>query len=308
VGRATGGFKAAAQLFARRGLRLAATAARVAGMSPTVFAIVLATAALHAGWNAVVKGSSDKTASAVAICVAASLMAAAVLPFVAQPARASWPFIAGSVGLQTVYYMLVAAAYHRTDMSQAYPIMRGGAPLIVAALAGLAFGESLPPLGWAGVALISGGIASIALLARGGSGAGVAFALANALVIASYTLCDGFGVRRSGAPVGYTLWIFLATAAPVTAWAFWRRGRVLAGQLARRWRDGIVGGLGTMISYGAALWAMTLAPVAMVAALRETSILFATAISALVLRERVGPARIMAVALIALGAAALRLA
>jgi multidrug transporter EmrE-like cation transporter len=100
-------------------------------------------AALHAGWNAIVKGAADKTASAVAICVAAALIAAGLLPFVAQPARESWPFIAGSVALQTVYYMLVAAAYRRTDMSQAYPVMRGGAPMIVAVLSGLMFAEVL---------------------------------------------------------------------------------------------------------------------------------------------------------------------
>lgn len=277
-------------------------------MSLTVFLIVLSTAALHAGWNAIVKGSGDKTASAVAICVAAAVMAAGALPLVAQPARASWPFIAGSVCLQTVYYMLVAAAYARVDMSQAYPVMRGGAPLIVAVLAGFVFNEVLPPLGWLGVLLISGGIAGIAFLGRGGSRIGLAFALGNALVIATYTLCDGFGVRQSGAPVGYTLWIFLLTAPPVVAWAAWRRGAALISQLARHWRVGIIGGIGTMVSYGAALWAMTLAPVAMVAALRETSILFATAISAFVLGERVGPGRTAAVITVALGAALLRLA
>ena len=277
-------------------------------MSLTVFLLVLMAAALHAGWNAIVKGAADKTASAVAICVAAALIAAGLLPFVAQPARESWPFIAGSVALQTVYYMLVAAAYRRTDMSQAYPVMRGGAPMIVAVLSGLKFAEVLPPLGWVGVALISGGIASLAALGRGGSRQGLAFAALNACVIATYTICDGFGVRRSGAPVGYTLWIFLMTAPPVLIWAYWQRGAVLAGQIAARWRDGVIGGLGTMISYGVALWAMTLAPVAMVAALRETSILFATLISALILRERVGPGRVAAVGVIACGAAVLRLA
>lgn len=277
-------------------------------MSPTVFLIVLSTAALHAGWNAIVKGSADKTASAVMICVAAAVMAGAALPFVPQPARESWPFIAGSVGLQTVYYMLVAAAYSRADMSQAYPVMRGGAPLIVAVLAGTLLSEPLPPLGWLGVTLISGGIAGLALLGRGGSRAGLAFALANALVIATYTLCDGLGVRRSGAPLGYTLWIFLLTAPPVMGWSFWRRGPALARQLRPLWRVGLVGGVGTMVSYGAALWAMTQAPVAMVAALRETSILFATGISAFVLGEKVGPGRIAAVVVVALGAGLLRLA
>lgn len=300
--------KAAATAIRHPPLPAAGAGSKVPRMSATVFFIVISTAAFHAGWNAIVKGSGDKTASAVAICIAASLMAAVTLPMVAQPARPSWPFIAGSVGLQTVYYMLVAAAYSRVDMSQAYPIMRGGAPLIVAILAGLLFGEVLPPLAWFGVLLISGGIAGIAALGRSGSGAGLAFALTNALVIATYTLCDGFGVRQSSAPVGYTLWIFLLTAPPVLVWAFWRRGPALVGQLAGQWRVGLIGGVGTMVSYGAALWAMTHAPVAMVAALRETSILFATAISAFVLGEKVGLGRTAAVAVVAGGAALLRLA
>ena len=277
-------------------------------MTASVFLSVLFAAALHAGWNAIVKGAGDKLVMAAAICMAASVIAALILPFVPQPAPASWPFIGISVALQTVYYMLVAAAYGRADMSQAYPVMRGGAPMIVALVAGTIFGEVMPLAGWAGVALISAGILSLAALGRGGSRAGLIFAVMNACVIAAYTLSDGLGVRRSDSAVGYTLWIFLLTAPPVVGWAVWRRGPRLIGLTLQRWRDGVVGGLGTMISYGVALWAMTLAPVAMVAALRETSILFATIISALVLKESVGWRRVAAVLVIACGAAVLRLA
>ena len=260
---------------------------------------------MHAGWNALIKGASDTLVLAVAICIAASLMAGLVLPFVPQPAPASWPFIALSVTLQTVYYLLVAAAYGRADMSLAYPVMRGTAPMIVALVAGVVLGERLTAPGWAGVALISGGILSLAALAR--SRAGLGFAALNAGVIAAYTLSDGWGVRQSGAAVGYTLWIFLLTAPPVVIVSLVRRGPGLLAACVTEWRRAALGGIGTMLSYGVALWAMTQAPVAMVAALRETSILFATMISAFLLDEEIGPRHWAAVAVIALGAAALRL-
>lgn len=277
-------------------------------MTASVFLLVLFAAALHAGWNAIVKGSDDKFVSAVAICIAASAIAAIALPFVPQPAPESWGFIGITIVLQTAYYALVAAAYGRSDMSQVYPVMRGGAPMIVALVAGTIFGEAMPVAGWGGIGLISIGILSMAALGRGGSRAGLAFAVMNAFVIAAYTLSDGLGVRRSDTALGYTLWVFLLTAPPVVGWAVWRRGPVLISQALRQWREGVIGGFGTMISYGVALWAMTQAPVAMVAALRETSILFATVISALILKEDVGWRRVVAVLIIACGAAVLRLA
>lgn len=277
-------------------------------MTASVFFLVLFAAALHAGWNAIVKGAEDKFVSAVTICLAAAIVAVLALPFFAQPARESWPYLFASMLLQTGYYSLVAATYQRADMSLAYPIMRGTAPMIVAVVSGLAFAEQLPVAGWAGIALISGGILSMAVLGRHGSGAGVGLALINACVIATYTLNDGWGARASGAPIGYSLWVSVLTAPPVLAWALWRRGPVILRQVARGWRDGLIGGIGTMTSYGVALWAMTLAPVAIVAALRETSILFATGISALILGERVGVPRIVAVVIIASGVAVLRLA
>lgn len=278
-------------------------------MSASVFALVLMAALLHAGWNALVKGAGDKLVLATGICVAASSLAILALPFVAVPARASWPYILVSVSLQTLYYFLVAAAYGRIDMGLAYPVMRGGAPMIVAALAGFLFDEHLPPMGWAGVALISAGILSLAALARGagGSASGLWLAVANACVIACYTLSDGIGARASGAPVGYTLWIFALTAPPVVALTLRLRGRSSLRQAVEQWRPSLMGAVGTMLSYGIALWAMTKAPVAMVAALRETSILFGAVIAILFLGERASLPRLASVLLIGAGAAALRL-
>jgi drug/metabolite transporter (DMT)-like permease len=184
--------------------------------------------------------------------------------------------------------------------------MRGGAPMIVALLSGAVFGEVLTPLGWLGIALISGGIFSMAALGRG-QRAGLWLALANTCVIATYTINDGLGARASGAPIGYTLWVCLLTAPPVMLVALWLRGRAILPSLVANWPLWLLGGAGTLGSYGVALWAMTLAPVALVAALRETSILFAVAISGLFLGEVVTVRRLLAVLVIGLGAAVLRL-
>jgi len=250
-----------------------------------VFATVLFAAALHAAWNAIVKGADDKLLTTVLVAAGGVLIAVTALPFLPQPALASWPFIAGSTGFQAVYLVLVARTYRHADMSQAYPLMRGTAPLLCAGI----------------LALAVGGL-------RGGGRAGVVAALLNAVVIASYTLIDGAGVRRSGSPAAYVLWLNLFSGAPLVVWALIARRRALATYARRHWAAGLAGAVGTTASYGLALWAMTQAPVPVVAALRETSIVFGVAISGLLLRERVGPERIMAACAIAAGAAILRLA
>jgi uncharacterized membrane protein len=152
------------------------------------------------------------------------------------------------------------------------------------------------------------GLALHAPAQSGRHGSATAFALGNACVIASYTLIDGLGVRRSGAPAAYTLWVFLLTGIEMLLWILiWRR-RDFVAYLRGKWLHALAGGGGTVLSYGLVLWAMTVAPVALVAALRETSILFATVISALVLKERVTLQRLTCIGLIVAGAMALRIA
>jgi drug/metabolite transporter (DMT)-like permease len=278
-------------------------------MSFSVFGIVLLAAALHATWNAIVKGAGDKFFTTILVSGFGGIIAASALPFLTQPAPASWPFILASVFLQVVYFILVAGAYRVADISQAYSIMRGTAPLLVATLSAALLGESLSGTGWSGVSLICCGIISLALPAwRGGNAKGSVIALLNAVVIATYTLIDGLGVRRSGAPVAYTMWIFLLTALPLAAWPVITRNAAFGHYATKRLVPGLIGGIGTVGSYGLALWAMTVAPIAVVAALRETSILFATAIGVLILGERVSTGRIAAVCVIAMGAVVLRLA
>ena len=205
---------------------------------------------------------------------------------------------------------LAAAAYRSADMSHSYPIMRGTAPLIIAALSAWLVGESVSEAQWLGIALICGGVLGLAVHAPVPSTrhrSATAFALGNACVIAGYTLVDGLGVRRSGAPAAYTLWVFLLTGLEMLPWILICRRREFGACLRGQWWQGLAGGGGTVLSYGLVLWAMTVAPVAMVAALRETSILFATVISALLLKERVTLQRLACTGLIIAGAVALRL-
>lgn len=276
-------------------------------MSLFVFGIILFSAALHATWNAVVKGGDDKLQSMILVAAFGAVPGIILLPFLPPMAPAAWPYLAISVILEIAYSVLVAAAYANADMSRAYPLMRGTPPLIVALVSTIALGIAISPVAWLGIALVSVGLLSLTFRGTGGDTRGIAFAFVNALVIASYTLVDSFGVRASGASTTYTMWIFVLVGVPMTLWALLRRPGFIA--YARRdWKLGLIGGLGTLGSYGIVLWAMTQAPVPLVAALRETSILFGTAIAAFVLRERVTPARIVAVLIIAAGAAVLKFA
>jgi drug/metabolite transporter (DMT)-like permease len=277
-------------------------------MSLLAFGIVLFAAVLHAGWNALVKGGGDTTLTTTFVALMAAVIAAVLLPFLPPPAPASWPYLGVAAVLQVAYYLLVAAAYREADMSQVYPLMRGLPPLLVAGVAALFLGEQPTLVAWAGIGLICGGVLSLAVHGRGANGQGVAFALANAVVIASYTLVDGAGARLSGSAASYTLWLAVLTAPPVVLWVALRRGLELVAFARKKWVLGAAGGAATTASYGLALWAMTEAPIAMVAALRETSIVFGTIIAALVLRERITPPRLLATAIIVLGAVVLRLA
>lgn len=273
-------------------------------------AVVLFAALLHALWNALLKNSGDKRLSTVMLTSAAALMAAVALPLLPPPGRASWPYLAASSCTEAAYFVLLAATYRVGDMSHAYPIMRGTAPLLVAGVSASLFGERLSAAEWLGVALICGGVLTLALhrdsLARHRTA--TLLALANAAAIASYTLIDGFGVRRSHSPAAYTLWMYLLTGGISLAWVLSTRRSEFLGYLRGRLLSGFAAAAGMVSSYGLALWAMTLAPVALVAALRETSIVFVTVMSAVVLKERLTLQRVAATALIVAGAAALRLA
>ncbi|MEJ1160887.1 DMT family transporter [Prosthecomicrobium sp. N25] len=276
-----------------------------------VLSAVLFSALLHAAWNLMVKASPDKGLDLALVAAAGALPALVVLPVLGVPAPESWPYAVASGTIHVGYYALVGAAYRAGDMSYVYPLMRGTPPLLIALAGGPLIGEHLSAAGWAGVLVISGGILTLGLSGRGlgaATGRATAFALANAVVIAVYSFVDGTGARLSGNPVAYTQTVFLLTAIPVVGGALVRRPAAFASHAAARWRLGMTGGLCSVAAYAIALWAMTMAPIALVSALRETSIVFATALSALVLKEKFGVLRHVAAGLIMGGAVVLRLA
>ena len=277
-------------------------------MSLTVFEIVLVAAVLHASWNAIVKAGKNTVLTMVLVTASAALWAVVLLPVLPSPSPESWPYIALSAALQIVYFALVARIYRIADMSQTYPIMRGAAPLIVALAGTLLLDEALSSSAWLGVCIICSGI--LIMLWSGGqkSREGLILALLNALVISGYTLVDGIGVRLSAASASYTLWIFLITGAAIASWATLTQWSQTRHYLRLNWHLGAIGGLGTLVSYGLALYAMTQAPVAVVAALRETSILFSAVISWLILKEHITGVRCVSVCVIAIGAITFRLA
>ena len=274
-------------------------------MSLSIFCTVLFAALLHASWNAIVKRGSDTLLTTILVTGSAALIAAVLLPFVPAPLPRSWPWLAASTVLQVLYYVLVARTYRVTDMSASYPLMRGCAPILVALVGTVFLGERLHAVAWCGIALICAGILC---MARGGARQHLWLPLLNAGVIATYTLVDAWGARQSGAALSYTLWLFLLSGLPLPIWALCTRAPRLWAYARENAGFGVVGGIGTLTSYGLALWAMTIAPVAMISALRETSILFGILISAFVLHERVTRMRWIAAGLIVAGAAVLRVA
>ena len=279
-------------------------------MPADVTVFVLMAALMHASWNALVKASPSKFLDVAAINAVSGVIAAFALPLLPGIDWACWPWLAASVLLHLGYFSAVVGAYRFGDLSQAYPIMRGCAPMLVAVMGVLLLGERLAAAMWAGIALIVLGIIGPALIAARGirlPGKGTAIAAANAVVIACYTLVDGVGTRTSGNAAGYGMWLFLLIAVPITGFAVTWRGRELAGYLRERWAFSALGGALLMGSYLIALWAMTLAPVAVVAALRETSVILAAIIGTVFLKERFGGWRIPGAVLVAIGIAALTL-
>jgi len=278
-------------------------------LSWTVLFAVLLGAVLHAAWNVGVRAGADRSRETALVVVGAAALAVVTLPFLSQPHPGAWPFLAASATIHVGYFSLVAAAYGRGPVALAYPLMRGAAPAITALGAWLLLREGLPPLAWLGIGTVSAGVLLMAR-GRGGprQGAAVGLALMNAGIISGYTLIDGVGVRASEAPLAYTLWLMLLTAAPSLVVLQFRRGRAAWRLTVPEMGRALGAGACSIGSYGLALWAMTRAPVAPVAALRETAMLFGLVLARLVLGERPGLRRWTAAGAIAVGATLLRLA
>ena len=265
-------------------------------INPWIVAAVLLGALLHASWNALIKSSTDKSLDTALIHSLGGVIALPVLLWAGLPHPDAWPFIAASTVVHLGYYATLAAAYKYGDLGLTYPIMRGSAPLLVALSSAALLGEPLSGGLWLGIVGICAGVLLLGLAGRGARGAGaqqaVVFALLNAVLIATYTIIDGLGVRAAGNALSYVAVLFLLDAFPYMLVVLWLRSpaqRVQAMAYFRgRWPIALVGTCASLGSYGIALWAMTHMPVAVVAALRETSVLFAVAMGFFLLRERLG--------------------
>ena len=280
-------------------------------MDPFVFAAVLIAAACHAGWNATIKGGFDPLATTVVISIGAAVVAAVLLPVVGLPAGAAWPWCAASVLIHLVYFAALIESYRAGDMGQVYPIARGSAPLMTAVVTTALVGERLGLAGWGGIILLVAGVMLLSL--RGGRDLtrldrkAVGFALFTAVTICAYSVVDGVGARHAGSANAYSVALFVGIGPVVVIYALAWRGREMIPAMRRHWRLGLAGGTLQLGSYGIAIWAMTVAPIAIVAALRETSVLFGALIAIIFLKEPLRASRVAAALMIVAGLTLIRL-
>jgi drug/metabolite transporter (DMT)-like permease len=282
-------------------------------MDGAAFAAVLAAALMHAAWNAWIKVGRDRLAAMTLMAGTAGIAAAIVLPFAPWPAAVAWPWLLLSVALHTAYSLLLIESYRTGDLAQVYPIARGSAPLLVAVATVLFLPtEEVSVTGYAGIAVLGLGVVLMSI--KGGRRAvpldkrGVGFALATAATIAAYTVVDGVGARAGGTPHGYVLWLFALLGLVFAAVFLARRRTASYSAMRSHWRAGAAGGLMQLAAYWIVIWAMTVAPIALVAALRETSVLFAALIAFVLLREPLTVIRVIAGAIIVAGIVLMRVA
>jgi phosphonate utilization associated putative membrane protein len=274
---------------------------------------VLFGAMLHASWNALVKSSTDKALDTAVIHVIGSLLGLPLLLVVGWPPAAAWPYIAASVVIHIGYYIALTGAYRHGDLGLTYPLMRGLGPMLVALSSAVTVGEKLSPMAWAGVLGVSAGVLVLGLSSHAlERPKAVAFALVNAVVIAIYTVVDALGARMAvhegGSALQYVAALFVLDGWPFGLLVLQRRGLAVAWPYAKaRAPLATIGAAASLGSYGIALWAMTRAPVAVVAALRETSVLFAALLGTWLLKEAFNVRRALGTSVIVAGVIALRL-
>ncbi|MCX7643691.1 MAG: EamA family transporter [Rhodobacteraceae bacterium] len=278
-------------------------------MSFGVFLAVLVAALLHAGWNAVIKLGVSKQTSMFVLSTGNAAMGAAVAAFFPLPGAEVWPWLFASGLMHTAYQLFLAYAYEQGDLSRVYPLARGAAPMIVLGVSLLFLADPLNPLDLAGITVLGTGIALMArgVFANGESRRLLPFAFGAAAATAGYTLTDGLGGRVSGEPVAYVAWLLVIAGAFFAPAIVALKGAAIVRATPRAWGLGLVAGAASFAAYAIAVWAMTQAPIALVAALRETSILFAVLIGWLAFGERIDRAKALAALLIVAGAALTRL-
>jgi drug/metabolite transporter (DMT)-like permease len=282
-----------------------------AGLPLSVTLMVLVAAVAHASWNAIAHGVDDKLAAMTLFSLGGGLFAVPLLIVTPAPDASSWPWLIASVIVHIAYNLLLMTAYRLGDFSQMYPLARGSAPLVVTLLAAVFVNEVPPPLELAGVVVVSIGLGSLVMV--GGRPhrhelPALAAALATGLTIATYTVIDGTGVRRSGSPGGYVGWLMILDGAAIVAYAASRRGPALLGHLRTAALPGLLGGALSLTAYGLVLWAQTRGALAPISALRETSIVVGAIIGAWIFKEGFGPRRLAATAIVFAGVLLINLA
>ncbi len=278
-------------------------------MSGWVFIAVIAAAALHALWNALVKGGADKTLNMGAVIIGHAPLAILAVIYAPLPAPESLPYLFAGLALHFGYQWFLLRAYLLGDLTQVYPIARGSAPLIVALFSVLVLGVHLEGMELLAIAIIGAGIISLALVRRADglrNGDAAVLALITGLFIASYSLVDGLGARLSGSSLAFFGWmalgnglimaVFLAVTSPQSLRDLPRKGLPVF----------LIGGSASFVAYALVTWAFTQAPIALVTALRETSIVFALLIGVVFLKERLSLMKLASTMTTLLGAVLLR--
>lgn len=280
-------------------------------MSLAVFLAVLAAAAMHASWNAMVKVHLDRFLSVTVLTMGMAFMALLAVPFVEFPKAEVWPWILASTLFHMGYKLCLIGAYKAGDLAQTYPLARGTAPLL-AAIGGIFVVSEVPgPLSIVGIVLLCAG--TLVMSFRGGGHLeklnlhAVGYALATSVFIASYTLSDGSGARLAASASSYAVYLFLADGIWSLILCLLVRGPQSLPAMARNWKAGVITGGLSGTAYWIVMWAMTKAPIAAVASLRESSILFAMLISVFALGEKMTVWRSAAALGIVAGVVALRL-
>jgi drug/metabolite transporter (DMT)-like permease len=271
--------------------------------------LILLAAILHAAWNALVKSSRDPLVELATLNLAGSLVSLPLLPVLGLPGLAVAPYLAGNVLCHTAYYTLLLNSYAAGGLSLVYPIARGVAPLLVAAASVPLLGEPLGARALFAVVLIAVSIASLAFAGgrRNFRPRAVLLALATGASIAAYTLVDGAGARRATNAVSYIACLFVLDGFVLLPAVYLRRRGIALERIRAHWKTGALSGVLAVAAYGIAVWAMTRAPIALVAALRETSVVVAASLGALFLGEPFGRHRILASVGVATGIVLLRL-
>lgn len=266
-----------------------------------IISLVLFAALLHASWNALLRGGADRLWSMTIMCVAVALVSAVTALFLAPPAKASWFYAVLSAVLHVGYNLFLVRSYRVGDLGQTYPISRGSSPILITVGAAVFAGESVGGLAMLGIALVSGGIISLAFRGRRLAVPSLPYALGTGCFIAAYSVTDGIGARLSGAPMAYTVWMCALWGVLMPAVYIGLRGASSLWTPRPGFATAFFGGLVSLLAYGIVIYAMTSAPMGAVSALRETSVLFAALIGYFFLGETLTVRKVLACVVIAVG-------